>query len=295
MGRKKKNQNPLDYVALPEFQLDDRAKRSIGIVILLALGLISLLGLFDLSGNFGQFVSEKLSLAFGAGKWFFPLVILYWAWRMIKKEASPLRLNDYLGVGLLFISYQTLFHFFANQNSWLSLAKAGEGGGYVGYYLSRMFFYALGFWGGVIVLTAILLIALVLAFNTSLEKIIGRESWLARIWRPFALFFHELFARGQEDDLSSVADEKAELIASAREEILGAWQKREVEATSEEEEEVEVPKRLVMILRLAPHALRVLWINLVSRWKWGKLKLGRRLPNILSVPLKALSCLGLLL
>lgn len=242
MGRKKKNQNPLDYVALPEFQLDDRAKRSIGIVILLALGLISLLGLFDLSGNFGQFVSEKLSLAFGAGKWFFPLVILYWAWRMIKKEASPLRLNDYLGVSLLFISYQTLFHFFTNQNNWLSLAKAGEGGGYVGYYLSRMFFYALGFWGGVIVLTAILLIALVLAFNTSLEKIIGRESWLARIWRPFALFFHELFSRGQEDDLSSAADEKAELIASAREEILGAWQKREVEAASEEEEEEpEVP------------------------------------------------------
>ncbi len=241
MGRKKKNQNPLDYVTMPEFQLDDRAKRSIGIVLLLALGSISLLGLFDLSGNFGQFVSEKLSLAFGAGKWFFPIVILYWAWRMIKKEASPLRLNDYLGVGLLFISYQTLFHFFTNQNNWLALAKLGEGGGYVGYYLSRMFFYALGFWGGVIVLTAILLIALVLTFNTSLEKIVGRESWLARFFQPFALFFHELFSKGQEEDLSEASDEKAELIASAREEVLGAWQKRDVDIVSEESEEMEVP------------------------------------------------------
>lgn len=240
MGRKKKNQNPLDYIAVPEFQLDDRAKRSIGIVLLLVLGLISLLGLFDLSGNFGKFVSEKLSLFFGAGKWFFPMVILYWAWRMIKKEVAPLKLNDYLGVGLLFVSYQTLFHFFSEQKNWLPLAKLGEGGGYVGYYFSRMFFYVFGFWGGVIVLTAIFLIALVLTFNTSLDKIIGRESWLARFSRPFALFFHELFSKQQEDDLANTADEKAELIASAREEILGSWQKRDVDSAAEEEE-VEVP------------------------------------------------------
>lgn len=241
MGRKKKNQNPLDYVTMPEFQLDDRAKRSISIVLLLVLGLISLLGLFDLAGNFGQFVSEKLSLFFGAGKWFFPIVILYWAWRMIKKEARPLKLNDYLGVGLLFISYQTLLHFFTDQKNWLSLAKLGEGGGYVGYYLSQMFFYVVGFWGGVLVLTAILLIALVLTFNTSLEKIIGRESWLARFSRPFTLFFHELFSKEQENDLSETANEKAELIASAREEVLGAWQKRDVDPISGVDEEIEVP------------------------------------------------------
>jgi len=69
MGRRKKSVNNNDYLVLPDFNLNDNAKRSIWIVILLVLGLVSFLGLFNLSGNFGEFLSKWLAVIFGYGKW----------------------------------------------------------------------------------------------------------------------------------------------------------------------------------------------------------------------------------
>jgi len=234
MGRRRKNQNSWDYISLPDFDLDDRAKRSIIIVLLFVLGLISLLGLFDLSGNFGEFMSKWLALIFGNGKWLVPAIFIYWASLLIRRERRPLRLNDYFGLGMLFVSYQTLFHFFIDPLKWQEAARLGEGGGYVGYYFSRAFFYVFGFWGGVIILLAALLIALILVFNTSLARIVGRESFFAKIFKPFAVFFHTLFSRSEEDEKEGEDEERASLIESAREEVLSAWQKRDVEIASEE-------------------------------------------------------------
>ena len=247
MGRKKKNTNPLDYISLPELDLDDRAKRSIIIVILAMFGLVSLLGLFNLSGHFGSFISKWLTLIFGYGKWLVPLIFLYWTLILIRKAKRPARFTDYFGLFLLFVSYQTLFHFFIDPANWIASVKLGQGGGYVGLYLSQLFSYVFGFWGGVLVLIALLLIALVLVFNTSLSNIIGRESWLARITRPFVLFFKNLFSYSAELEDDGKAQD---LISEAREEILSAWQKKEISAAAEEdadsdeaEEEVPIAKK----------------------------------------------------
>lgn len=226
----------MDYVTLPDFEINDRAKRSIIIVVILALGIISFLGLLNLSGHFGQFVSKMLTLGFGYGRWLVPILLLYWAFVLIRGSKKTLKFSDYLGLGLLFISYQTLFHFFIDQKNWLAMVKLGEGGGYTGYYLSRLFLYVVGFWGGVIVLFAFFLISLVLVFNTSLERIVGRESILAKIFKPFALFFKALFSK-TESEANDIAEEREELITSAREEVLSAWQKRDVSVAAEAKEE----------------------------------------------------------
>ncbi len=240
MGRKKKNSNPMDYITLPDINLDARAKRSIFIVFLLVLGVLSFLGLLNLSGHFGEFLSKELTLIFGYGKWLAPVIFVYWAVVLIRKHKKVLKFTDYLGLGLFFVSYQTLFHFFIDPLKWKEAVKLGEGGGYIGLYLSKVFFYIFGFWGGVVVLIAFLLISLVLIFNTSLSKIIGQESPGAKVITPFFSFFKNLF--------SSSADEEEkpgkEFIESAREEILSAWQKKEVvadEASLEDEEEIPSP------------------------------------------------------
>ncbi|MFA5131506.1 MAG: DNA translocase FtsK 4TM domain-containing protein [Patescibacteria group bacterium] len=235
MSRKKKNSNPLDYISLPEFDLDDRAKRSIIIVFLIVLGLVSLLGLFNLSGHFGIFLSKWLTLIFGFGKWLVPLIFLYWALILIRKTKKPLKFTDYLGLTTLFISYQTLFHFFIDQINWETTVETGVGGGYIGLYLSELFNYIFGFWGGVLVLIALLLISLVLVFNTSLARIIGQESMLAKIFRPFALFFKNLFSSSEVED-----NQGQKFVAEAKEEILSAWQKKEVKPEEIEEEEDEI-------------------------------------------------------
>lgn len=239
MSRRKKPNNPFDYVSLPEFNLDERAKRSIIVVVLVVLGLVSLLGLFNLSGHFGGFTAKWLTLIFGFGKWLAPLILLYWALILARDTKRPLKFTDYLGLFLLFVSYQTLFHFFLDQTNWLSAVAVGTGGGYVGYYLSRLFFYIFGFWGGVIVLVAGLLISLVLVFNTSLSRLIGQESIFAKLFSPFVSFFKILFS---SDNESSAAGQK--FVDEARTEILSAWEKKSVPAVleiSEEEEELANP------------------------------------------------------
>jgi len=239
MGRKKKNNNnPLDYINLPRLDLDERAKRSIIIVFLIVFGLISLLGLFNLSGHFGSFVSKWLTLIFGFGRFLVPFLFLYWALMLIRQAKRPLRFTDYLGLILFFISYQTLFHFFYDNEIWRSLIETGVGGGYVGYNLSRLFYYLFGFWGGVLVLVALLLVSLVLMFNTSLSKIIGEESFFAKFFRPFKIFFQNLFSRDyEEDEKNDGLEEGRKFVSDAREEVLSAWQKKEVGLENEEEAE----------------------------------------------------------
>ncbi len=237
MSRKRKKKKSFDYIAMTEWGLDEHAKRSIFLVVLLALGLISFLGLFNLAGHFGEFIAHWLKLLFGYGKWLVPLIFLYWALLIIKRAKKLLRFADYLGLFLLFISYQTLFQFFIAPVNWDRAVASGYGGGYIGLYLSKLFFYIFGFWGGVSALVALLLIALVLVSNASLTRIIGRESLLAKIFWPFKVFFHNLFFSSEIEEEEADSDGQ-NYVSRAREEILTAWQEKTIPAKLEKVEDL---------------------------------------------------------
>ncbi len=239
MSKRKKRQSSFETVSMPPLELSDKARKSIFIVILAVFGLISLLGLFNLSGHFGGFVAKYLELIFGLGKWLVPLIFLYWALVVADKIGYYLKFSNYLGLFLLFISYQTLFHFFIPREAWATSVLVGRGGGYIGLYLSQATNYVFGIYGGVIILLALFLIALVLSFNTSLTKIIGRESLLAKIFLPLFLFFQALFSgrnriESEEDgdydhrDEEGRSNEAQEFIDNAREEVLSSWAKKDI-------------------------------------------------------------------
>ena len=235
---KKKKDNNLDYLTVPRLNLDEKAKRSLGIVFVFAFGLISLLGLFDLSGAVGTFLSTWLTLIFGFGKWLVPLIFLFWGLLLVQNKKYAISASDYIGLIILFISYQTLFHFFISETEWKSTIASGVGGGYIGFWLSQLFNYLFGFWGGVIILLCLFLVSLVIVFNTSLSKIIGQESFLAIIFRPFAKLFKIAFSPADPSLEKPSRHQAKEFIESAREEILGAWTKKELspEAFSKAEE-----------------------------------------------------------
>ena len=228
--KKKKKDNPLEN--LPDFHLDDRAKRSIGILIIFVFAFLSLLGLFNLSGHAGMFLSKWLTLIFGFGRFLVPLVFLFWGILLARDKTVDIKFTDYLGLILLFISYQTLFHFFFDQANWFTNVRAGFGGGYIGYYFSRLFLYLFGFWGGVIVLLSLFLVALIIVFNTSLSKIIGRESFVGNIFSSIGSAFFALFS---SKDRNSIED------LPSRPAVLEAFSEKEIQAVDDEEaEEVDV-------------------------------------------------------
>jgi len=234
---------------------------------LFVFGLVSFLGLFNLSGQFGVLMSKYLGIAFGLGKFLIPLIFIYWALAILSKNAKTWKFTDYFGLTFFFVSYQSLFHFFIDQEKWLEIAKLGKGGGYIGYYLSQFFNYIFGFWGGVIILIALFLISCLLVFNTSLSKIIGRESFLIKIFRPFIEFFKALFSKSEEieeddeytEEEQEVDDSVEEIIEKARDEVLSSWEKKEI-ANKEEinpaslnkgkkkiQEKISWPKKVVKI------------------------------------------------
>lgn len=229
--QKKKSDNPLENINFPGFALEDKAKRSIVAVLIFLFGLLSLLGLFNLSGQFGIFLSNWLTLIFGFGKWLVPLLFLFWGTLSIKNRTVDIKFSDYFGLFLLFISYQSLFHFFIDKKDWFSSIAEGAGGGYIGYYLSLLFSYLFGFWGGLIVLLALFLVALVIVFNTSLSKIIGRESFLAKIFLTISSAFRSVF---QSSPLAENDEQNSET-----ENVLGDWQERDVSDFEEEESSAE--------------------------------------------------------
>ncbi len=243
MGRKKRNKSD-EYLQLPLFSLSSKAKRSIVIVLIFALSVLSILGLFNMSGQFGQFLSYWLSLVFGFGKWLVPFLLFFWAILLIKKKSIRLGFSDYLGIFLLFISYQTLFHFFFPLENHLMMVKEGVGGGYIGFYLSQFFLYLFGFWGGLLILICLFLISLVLVFNTSLNAIIGSESLLAKILSSLSkLFsFQKKDSNSKEEDL--VEEETISVLEEAREEILNAWQEKEIKSEDEIKDEIKVKEKV---------------------------------------------------
>ena len=255
MSKKKKKQESFETIYMPTFELSEKARKSIFVVILAVFGLISLLGLFNLSGHFGIFVSSYLGLVFGLGKWLIPLIFLYWSLVVAEKVGNYLKFSNYFGIFLLFVSYQALFHFFIEKALWKEFALAGKGGGFVGLYISQGTNYVFGFWGGVLILLALFLISIVLAFNTSLTKIIGSESILAKIFLPLFLFFKALFSgknrleredneeeieeeiRNEGTENENFSENKKSLLDQARAEILSSWGKKDI-ANLEAEDEV---------------------------------------------------------
>jgi len=74
----------------------------------------------------------------------------------------------------------------------------GAGGGYVGYGLLTVLYKIMGFWASLIVIVCLIFISLMLMFNATLESIIGRESWFAKMLYPINFVFNKIFGRGQE-------------------------------------------------------------------------------------------------
>lgn len=238
-NKKKSKEEPLDYIAVPRLEMDSRAKKSLLIVFIFALGILSLLGLFNLSGRLGLFFSHWLSFIFGFVKWLVPVFFLAWGVLLSWGKKYHIRFFDYLGLFLLFISLEIIGHFFLAPETWSAVASRGQGGGYLGWQLSLLFLYSFGFWGGVIILGCLFLVSLVLVFNTSLAKIIGRESFLAKLFSPLVRRSSSPDEPEEDDNLEDEEKKTAAEISSA---LLSAWQKKEIPGeenkVAEETEEI---------------------------------------------------------
>ncbi|MFA5248282.1 MAG: DNA translocase FtsK 4TM domain-containing protein [Patescibacteria group bacterium] len=198
MGRKKKKQNPLDYIEIPKLELSQETKNGLLVIFILIVGVLCLLGLFDLAGPVGAYLGRGEMLAFGWGRWLFPILLFAWGIILYKKDRTYIRAAGILGIFLALLSIEALLHLIIPEIEWRVAIDEGRGGGFLGMFFASVFVKTLSFWGALTVLLALIFVSILLIFNTSLVKVIGGESFFVIIARPFKFIFGRLFGGREE-------------------------------------------------------------------------------------------------
>ncbi|MEI7452388.1 MAG: DNA translocase FtsK 4TM domain-containing protein [Candidatus Falkowbacteria bacterium] len=277
MAKRKYNKNdggidPLENINLSKVNLNANAKRSILVVFVFILGLISLLGLFNLSGQVGSLLSKILSSSFGWGRWIWPLILMLWAWFLYKGKKYHVTRFNYLGLFLFLIAYQSLFHFFISEANSKAYAEAGSGGGYVGLYLSSFFTNIFGFWGGLVFLVALFFVSVILILNTSLHNIVGSQSFIGRALIEVKNSFAKLFSKNT-DELETADYVEAPAKLASKAELEDEDESEEEEVEEEEPQQIsEFFKEKVIKVKATP-AAPVEAAPAKTDWKTKKIKI----------------------
>ncbi|MCX6797519.1 MAG: DNA translocase FtsK 4TM domain-containing protein, partial [Candidatus Doudnabacteria bacterium] len=172
----------------PKLNLSPETKRGIAVVVFIALAIVTFLSSLSLAGSLGQFILNILKWVFGVLAYFVPIFLLLIAILLSKhkilakkdededepKQDGSFYLRVYLGSFLLIGSIAGLVHVFYIKGGILTsmdLASQGKAGGFLGALFGGVPYKFLDIWASIAILGALLIIALLMAFNVSLRKL----------------------------------------------------------------------------------------------------------------------------
>jgi len=177
--------------------LDPEVKKSILVIILIAAGGISLLSLFGIAGFLGSYVNQGLALLFGWGKAIFPILLLLFGFLLYNEDKKWIHGYTYVGLLFFVLSFQSLLHIFFTEDPEIA-ASLGKGGGYVGLFLAKIFVSLIGFWASLLALACLLIISMVLMFNTTISGILGENGFFGKLFAPLRWLWNR--TKGEEYD-----------------------------------------------------------------------------------------------
>jgi len=179
MGRRKKQQQDIeDNESRPIVHGD--AKRSAVAIFLFALAILFVLGFLSNAkiveaGILGKFLDSVASWMFGIGKYASPVILIIAGVILLFRKETSFYVSKILGITAAFVSMLGLVHILSYKSGeMLAIAEKGQGGGFVGYALAFPFQKLTGTAGGTVILIAVFLIGIIIAFNFSLVKFIEK-------------------------------------------------------------------------------------------------------------------------
>jgi len=184
------------YEEVEYYRLSPETKRGILIVSLFALALICILGFLNLAGIAGAYVDFGLGVAFGWGRFLFPIILLVLGYVLARPQAYKINWHNYLGLGIFILSAHALLQLSAPQIQTVRMTLSGLGGGAIGFVLAHPLTLYLGFWATLIILLALLLASVLLMFNTSIESILEKTN----IFKLFSPVFKRREVADNEED-----------------------------------------------------------------------------------------------
>lgn len=152
--------------------LNPETKRGILVVLLFAAAAIFFLSYFDLAGAAGLTVDSLSATFFGWDRVLIPLMLVMIG-ASLTFERTRLSLYNYLGLLFFFLSFNALINLAAfHLDKPANTDAISSAGGYVGLFLYQVLTSLTGFWGALVVLAALLLVSVMLLFNTSLRSVL---------------------------------------------------------------------------------------------------------------------------
>lgn len=182
-----------DEDTVRESRLKPETKHGIYVVLVFTFGVIFLLGLLGWAGQLGDGLAVALSYLFGWGKYATPIILLWIGYLVARPQRYAFRLANGIGLTLLVLSGTGFLHLIGvSPEQATSTIAEGNGGGYFGLLLSYPLQSMLGPWATGVILLAIFVIALLVLFDVSLERLYERGNIGRRITERFREFFYKL-------------------------------------------------------------------------------------------------------
>ena len=171
-------------ISAPKLNLSAETKRGIAVIIFIVLAVLVALSIAGIAGSLGESLFRWLSLGFGVMAYVVPLILLSVAISLYKEDlekedkSKSFYWRVYFGALLLAASTTGLVHIFylGNQVSAFDLAADGKGGGFLGALFAQPLYNFLGFWGGSLILVALVIIALLITFDVPLRSFFAKKS-----------------------------------------------------------------------------------------------------------------------
>ena len=147
---------------------------SVSSILLILLSVLTFLSFFAQSATSSFLIQEVVNRLFGWGAIILPFILATAGLLFFRHRPNFITLNVLLGLIIFTLSLLGFFHliFFRGADS-RDLAVLGQGGGLVGFYLSRFLRQYFSTLGAFFILLAALTISILIFFNTSLDKFLS--------------------------------------------------------------------------------------------------------------------------
>lgn len=159
--------------------LTHEQKRGISAVVFSALALLLGFAVFNFGGSLTTGMLHYLRLAFGYAAYLLPVISGLLAYMLFRTDAYDVRAHNYVGFAGFIVSLSALFHVGTERTVAEETARAGLGGGLLGYLSSNVLLNILNVAASTVVLLALVLIFMIVATGADFGLMFG---WIPRLF-----------------------------------------------------------------------------------------------------------------
>lgn len=163
----KKNYNNEDFFS----SISPETRKAIFVFLLLIVGFLSFLSLFDLSGAIGRYMLLAMKMFVGWLYFLIPIFVIVLGYLSLNPGKYRVSPRHYIGIILWFLSSTGFLNLILRTEDIIPKLQEGSGGGFLGMIFYWPIFKLAGFWGAFIVLIGLFFISLFLTFNLSIKDL----------------------------------------------------------------------------------------------------------------------------